>query len=205
MNSRTALVAVAAGLMAAACAPSSHVLVGTARPPITPDQVKLYLRPPPRFEEVAALNASSKTVFGPGGEKATQKVIARLKAEAAKLGANGIILGGFSDAQTGSFGTGVGSDSYSRNSSISLGVGGAMGIFKKTGEGRAIYVPPGAPQEEPQEPQEPQEHPPQAEPRSAPKSSANVIICDYPSDGAERGLRERAGGFRLHCAALTAL
>jgi hypothetical protein len=63
--------------------------------------------------------------------------------QAAKLGANGIILEGFSDRETGSVGTGVGSDSYSRNSSVGVGVGGSLGIFKKTGQGRAIFVPPG--------------------------------------------------------------
>ena len=129
--------------MVSACAPSSHVLVGTARAPISVADVKIYSHAPPAFEEIAILNASSKSVFHPGGQRAIDKVIARLKEQAAKLGANGIILEGFSDTETGSLGTGVGSDSYSRNSSVSLGVGGSVGIFKKTGKGRAIYVPPG--------------------------------------------------------------
>jgi hypothetical protein len=51
-----------------------------------------------------------------------------------------VILEGFSDSETGSIGTGVGSDSYSRNSSVGVGVGGSLGIFKKTGKGTAIYV-----------------------------------------------------------------
>jgi len=130
-------------LFLAACAPSSHVLVGTARPPIPPEQVKIYSHPPPQFEEVAILNASSKSVFQPGGQKAIDKVVERLKEQAAKLGANGIILEDFSDAVTGSLGTGVGSESYSRHSSVGLGVGGSVGIFKKTGKARAIYIPPG--------------------------------------------------------------
>jgi hypothetical protein len=124
------------------CAPSSHVLVGTARPPISPADVKIYLQPPPTFEEVAVLNASSKSAFGPGGQSATDKVIERLKEQAAKLGANGIILEGFSDRQTGSLGTGVGSSSYSSNSAVGVGVGSSLGIFQKSGQGRAIFVPP---------------------------------------------------------------
>ena len=89
------------------------------------------------------LDASSKSAFNTGGQKTTDKVIERLKAEAAKLGANGIILEGFDARQTGSIGTGVGSDSYSRNSSVGVGVGGSLGIYKTTGKGRAIFVPPG--------------------------------------------------------------
>jgi hypothetical protein len=127
------------------CAPSTHVLVGTARPPIAPDQVKIYSTPPANYQEIAVLDASSKSAFGTGGQKSVDKVIERLKIEAAKLGANGVILEGFQDSQTGSIGTGVGSDSYSRSSSVGVGVGGSLGIYKKTGHGDAIYVPPGEP------------------------------------------------------------
>ncbi|HEY2416743.1 MAG TPA: hypothetical protein VGH84_02405 [Steroidobacteraceae bacterium] len=130
-------------LALAACAPASHVLVGTARPPISPEQVRIYSSAPPVFDEIAILNASSKSVFSPGGQRAIDQVIARLKVQAAQLGANGIILEGFVDNQTGAIGTGVGSESYSRSSSVGVGVGGSLGIFKKTGQGRAIYVPPG--------------------------------------------------------------
>jgi hypothetical protein len=123
------------------CAPSTHVLVGQARPPISPDQVKIYSHPPTYFQEIAVLDASSKSAFGTGGQKSIDKVIERLKIEAAKLGANGVILEGFQDAQTGSIGTGVGSNSYSGNSAVGVGVGGSLGIYKKTGHGEAIYVP----------------------------------------------------------------
>ncbi len=125
------------------CAPVSHVMVGHARPPITPDQVKIYSHPPATpFEEIAVLDASSKSAFGPGGQSAVDKVIERLKIEAAKLGANGVILEGFSDAETGSIGTGVGSDSYGNHGAVGVGVGGSLGIYKKTGHGDAIYVQP---------------------------------------------------------------
>jgi uncharacterized protein YbjQ (UPF0145 family) len=140
-------VSVASLILAAAlvsgCAPSSHVLVGRARPPITPDQVRIYSHPPATpFEDIATLDASSKSAFGTGGQKSVDKVIERLKIEAAKLGANGVILEGFSDAETGSIGTGVGSDSYGNHSAVGVGVGGSLGIYKKTGHGEAIYVQP---------------------------------------------------------------
>jgi hypothetical protein len=129
-------------IFAAACASNKPVMVGPARAPITADQVKIYWSPPPAFETIAIINASSKTVFKPGGQQAMDKVIEGLKVEAAQLGANGLILQGFSDAQTASIGTGVGSQSYSGNTAVGVGVGGGFGIFKKTGHAQAIYVGP---------------------------------------------------------------
>jgi hypothetical protein len=133
-----------AALSLAACASDSIVMTGTARPPIPPSEVRIYSRPPPAFEEIAILNASKSSAFTTGGQKTVDKVIAGLKEQAAKLGANGVILEGFSDRQTGSVGSGVGSDSYSRNSAVGVGVGGSLGIYKKTGHGVAIFVPPGS-------------------------------------------------------------
>lgn len=119
------------------------MLVGKARPAISASEVKIYSHAPPVFKEVATLNASSKSVFGPGGQKSVDKVIGRLKEQAAKLGANGVVLEGISDQESGSVGTGVGSDSYSRSSAVGVGVSGSLGLFKKTGRGLAIFVPPG--------------------------------------------------------------
>jgi len=136
------LMAISVVLFVAACAAPAPVLVGAKRPPISPAQVKIYMSPPPAFEEVATLTASSSSVFLPGGPEQQKKVIEQLKEEAAALGANGVILEGFSDAQTGSLGTGVGSQSNSGNTSVGVGVGGSFGIYKKTGRARAIFVPP---------------------------------------------------------------
>jgi hypothetical protein len=113
-------------LLLAACAapPATHVLTGTARPPISPDEVRIYSQPPPVFEEVAMLTASSDSRLGSsaGGQAAIDVAIDRLKTEAAKFGANGVILQGISDRQTGSIGTGVGNESYSSHSAVGVGV-----------------------------------------------------------------------------------
>jgi hypothetical protein len=130
--------AVSAGV---ACAPASHVLLGPARPAITPAEVTIYATAPPKFEEIAVLGASSKSLFNTGGVRSTDKVVARLQAEAARLGANGLILEGFDQIQTGSIGSGLGGDSYSAHGTVSLGLGAFVGIFKTSGKGRAIYVP----------------------------------------------------------------
>jgi uncharacterized protein YbjQ (UPF0145 family) len=133
-----------AALALAACASDTIVMTGPARPPIAPAEVKIYSHPPEVFQEIALLDTSKSSAFTTGGQKTVDKVIEGLKEQAAKLGANGIILDGFSDRQTGSVGSGVGGDSVSRNSAVGVGVGGSLGIYKKTGHGRAIFVPPGS-------------------------------------------------------------
>jgi hypothetical protein len=54
------IVGLTAQLLLVGCAASSHVLVGTARPPISPDQVKIYPYPPAKYEEIAIIDASSR-------------------------------------------------------------------------------------------------------------------------------------------------
>jgi hypothetical protein len=39
---------------------TSHVMVGEAHPPISPDQVQLYLHPPTKYAEITLLDASSR-------------------------------------------------------------------------------------------------------------------------------------------------
>jgi len=135
--------ALAAEVLLVGCAASSHVLVGTARPPISPDQVKIYLHPPAKYEEIAIIDSSSR-----GGSPAftdqqkMNKAIARLKDEAAKLGANGILLEGAGDQQSGAVGTGVGTATSTGHSAVGTGVGISAGIFIKSANGVAIYVPP---------------------------------------------------------------
>jgi len=105
----------------------------------------IYDVPPANAQDVAILHASSHSVFSPGGPSATDKVVQRLKVQAAQLGANGVVLQGFSDRQTASLGTGVGSESYGRSTAVGVGASGSLGVFKKTGEALAIFVPASVP------------------------------------------------------------
>jgi hypothetical protein len=130
------------GLALAACSTSSHVLVGTARPPISPDSVKVYLQPPPKYEQIATVDATSQGSFAITSQQNMDKAVERMKEEAAKLGANGILLQGVQDTQSGSIGTGVGNSSYNGSSATGVGVGGSFGIYNKAAHGLAIYVPP---------------------------------------------------------------
>ena len=124
-----------------ACTPATKMMA-PSRPAIAVADVKIFPAPPVGAETLAELTATAKSVFTPGGPKAEDKVIERLKELAAKVGANGIILENFDDRLSGSIGTGVGSESYSRSSAVGVGVSGGFGIYKKTGHARAIFVPP---------------------------------------------------------------
>src|ERR1700747_87320 len=82
---------------AAGCSTSSHVLIGTARPPLAPESVRVYSRPPPKYEEIATIQASSQGSLALTSQQNMDKAIQRLKAEAAKVGANGVLLHGVQD------------------------------------------------------------------------------------------------------------
>src|SRR5690606_27385279 len=86
------LAASLAALALAGCAGTSKVMLGQARPPIDPSQVQIYSVPPPGSQDVAQLEASSAVGFGTQGQ--TDAAVARLKREAAALGANGVVLMG---------------------------------------------------------------------------------------------------------------
>ena len=110
---------------------TSRVMVGEKRQSISSDQVKIYLRSPDcPYEEVALLSASSRNSFAVGDQGKMNKAIARMKSEAAKLGANGVIVGGTGSETTGMI-TQPGTPGY----------GVALG--HQTVSGAAIYVKPG--------------------------------------------------------------
>ena len=121
---------------------SSHVMVGAPRAPISPDQVTIYMSPPAKYEQIAILDTSSQASWSFTAQGKTDKVIERLKAEAAKLGANGVLLQSVGNQQTGSFGGGFGSASASGHSALGFGLGSSAAIYQKSGSGIAIYVAP---------------------------------------------------------------
>ncbi|KQY54792.1 hypothetical protein [Lysobacter sp. Root494] len=122
-------------LLLAGCASTHHVMLGQTRPAIDPAQVKVYQVPPKRYEEVARLDAKSAVGFGTQGQ--INAAIDRLAREAAKLGANGVILLGVD--QTGSpVSLGVGGGTYGRHSGASVGLG--IPTAQQRAEGIAIYV-----------------------------------------------------------------
>jgi hypothetical protein len=139
MSFRIASVVLATLLMTG-CASSSKVMLGQQRPALDPAQVQVYRTAPAGSQEIAQLESKSAVGFGTQGQ--TDAAVARLKREAAALGANGIVLLGVGSSGS-PVGMSVGAGSYGRHS----GGGLSMGIptTQKQAAGVAIYVPPGTP------------------------------------------------------------
>jgi hypothetical protein len=125
------------------CATSQVAVVGRVRPAISPEQVQIYLEPPAsKYDEIANLSASSRWSYSMTAEGKADKVIERLKKDAAKLGANGILLHGVGDQAGGSVGAGISTETNSPHSPYGLGFGASAFFFHKSGDGVAIYVEP---------------------------------------------------------------
>jgi len=109
-----------------ACASGSYILTGQQRQPIQPTGVKLYTSPPSNYEVIAIVNASSDAGWTEQGSQ--DYAVEELKKQAAKLGANGVLLmatGETSSTTVGSYGNGMLF---------------AIPVTAKTISGKAIYV-----------------------------------------------------------------
>ena len=116
---------------AAGCASTSKVMLGPARAPVAAEAVRVYVEPPARFEEIARLETESAVGFGTPGQ--TDSAIARLRREAAALGANGVLLLGV-DTVAPPVGVSVGTGVARRH----VGIFGSVGI--PTSQRRAVGV-----------------------------------------------------------------
>ena len=79
------------------CVPVSHIIVGDTREPIDPSKVEIYLDYPEQYEKIALIDAGSNFAFKDpvilfDWQSKMDKATERLKIEAAKLGANGILI-----------------------------------------------------------------------------------------------------------------
>ena len=77
-------------LILAGCSSGSYILTGDAKPTTNPDDIKLYLESPQEYETIGIEEASSKVDFS--SQTATNRAVKELKKQAAKIGANGILL-----------------------------------------------------------------------------------------------------------------
>jgi hypothetical protein len=117
---RSALLLLSFAVLAiTACASGSSVVTGATRAPIASEQVRLYLEPPADFEVIGLVNASSDAGWNEQGSM--DYAIEELKRQAAKLGANGVLI-----VSSGDTTTAVGR--Y------------AIPVTAKTVQGRAIFV-----------------------------------------------------------------
>ena len=124
------------GFILIGCAASSHIIVGQKRPPISPAMVKLYNKPPAKYDEIAIIDSSSKNSWAVTDQGKVDVAIERLKEEAANLGANGILIQLTGDISTGS--VGVGSGTAYGNSAYGYGI--SSSVLHKAAKGLAIYV-----------------------------------------------------------------
>jgi hypothetical protein len=138
----TALIALSWSL--GACV-SSQILVGTPRQSIAVAQVQVYREPPASFEELAYLETSSAHSWSFTDDARTRVVIERLKAQAAKLGANGLWLQAVSDQTVDATGAGLGAALVGTHGSVGIGYGVPRSKTDKIGRATAIYVPPAPP------------------------------------------------------------
>ncbi|WP_051239469.1 hypothetical protein [Arenimonas composti] len=118
-----------------ACAGVSTHMLGAARPPVEPATVRIYTERPPGAIDIAEIEARSGAGFGTAGQR--EAALARLRSEAAKLGANGVLLlGRGRDASP--VGLSVGGGNYGRHGGVGVGVG--IPTTQERVHGVAIWV-----------------------------------------------------------------
>lgn len=92
MKSAIVLLALA-GLLVGCADDNSAIITGHARPATTPDKVQIYLQPPTKkYETIGLVTGSSKGKLGVSRQTKTNVAMQILKAKAAEIGANGVIL-----------------------------------------------------------------------------------------------------------------
>ena len=121
----------------------TSIVTGKKRDPISVDDVQIYRVAPENYEEIAIVSASAGHDFK-SNESLLNSTVKRLKEEAAKVGANGVLLSVIDERDapttTASYGTasvfGSGSSATAYGSGISVGRGDDYSRMR----GLAIYV-----------------------------------------------------------------
>ncbi len=148
MTLRALAVAALSAALLAGCASTSRVMISPPRPAVAPEQVRVYFSPPPgRYVEIALLETSSGA-FTYGEQNKLDAVLGKLRVEAGKLGANGVLVQDTASGYGGSrVGVGVGGGSFGGRSHIGGGVGVSISPTPKYARAIAIHVdnppPPG--------------------------------------------------------------
>jgi hypothetical protein len=99
----TALFVCSQVIFSAGCS-TSHVVVGHPRPATDPSQVKLYATPPKKYEQIAIVSSDSNASFRFSAQGKMDAALDRAKRDAAKLGANGLLLQSIRDTRNETFG-----------------------------------------------------------------------------------------------------
>ncbi|EKE87068.1 hypothetical protein [Idiomarina xiamenensis] len=140
INRKGLVVAMLLGVVTACSSPTSTVMVGDKRPPTTAEQVKIYVDKPANYEAIAMIEASSDSSFSFSDQSKLEAAVKRLKEEAAKVGANGILLQGTDEKRGDSVYVGAGTGGFSGNLGLGVNIGKAFAGSDKVARGLAIYV-----------------------------------------------------------------
>ena len=111
------------------CASSSVVITGQVRPAINSSEVTVYLDPPAQYETIGLIEASSDVEFS--SQAAMDRVINELKIQAAKIGANGILLLNMGTGDSGTSGFYSGGIYYTMTSKTKIARAKAIYVIKK--------------------------------------------------------------------------
>lgn len=121
---------------------TSNVMIGEKRPPLIANQVKLYTTPPSNYIEIAILSVDAGHDFKPD-QTVIDEAIARIKEEAAAIGANGVIITSLAEKGSGSsVGIVTGTSITNGNMGTSNGLMVMTGQRFKNISGTAIFVRP---------------------------------------------------------------
>src|SRR5437868_5929165 len=86
------------------CGSTNTIMVGQPRPATAPGAVRVYYTPPRHFERIAIINASSGPRWGFTSRGQVEDAIEDLREEAAKVGANGVLIEAVGTRSSGSLG-----------------------------------------------------------------------------------------------------
>lgn len=115
----------------AGCATGSAVVTGRKRAPISPDSVRLYSSPPQQpYEEIGIISSNSYWSWAWNEQAKMDTATREIRAKAANLGANGIIIKSVGSEDISAAGMNLGSGLYSETIES-----------MRTMDGIAIYVP----------------------------------------------------------------
>lgn len=139
---RSGVFAIIVLALAGCASPSTTNMIGTARAPISADQVLVYLEDPICFEPIALLTSTSDASFAFTEQAKIDAALQRLREAAAAVGANGVLLKRTGEQRDDSVYVGTGVGRSSGNFGFGINVGKSFGLMDKTAEGVAIWVPP---------------------------------------------------------------
>jgi hypothetical protein len=122
-------------------ASAGTIMVGEPRPPISPDRVKVYWDAPRKYDRIAIITKGSGGSWIFSNNNEVDSAIARIRMEAAKLGANGIILTAIENRSGGGVSIGIGGFGFpGRHVAVGGGTSVYAPIMHKTVQAEAIHI-----------------------------------------------------------------